>query len=1183
MVQSPVGDLDDILVSKDEENFITIEGSKVTVWDADSKVQIGHYNFDFGVGPYSGKVSFTGLDNILLSADNRIIKLDFIKEDTSEFISFSQLEFVTAMAIVPSSDLKLIIATKIYPNLNSRVMDKTNEGRLLLVSQDGKIEQSRKIKTEITAIEVYKDSPIAVFGNFNGAVEHISLKDLSTVNKDNITDIPIQSINILYDKAIITESIYSNEFSRYGISRGNLHLFSDFGNSYSLTKMPYKNAILTEKQIERYEEFIGKYDNNFVSNAIKDIRLFNNKIIISFAFSSFFILDPDKDEKRWFDTGFPYVNSMNTHKGNLILNDGELFVDITLKDLLPSAGSRLIYFNYEQNRVLQSIEGGSKLKDQNDMFFSDLNYPPLFGLNSRSGYPRSDTLTLFPLNRTNAIQLVCEDGNLQWDRRSGYFFLTNKEYNDLTGKRNWRTRHNIICASLNTNDLKDGRSYVRVKDGGAYLLFSDSVNSKPYFELKVEKIWDLNKGVEASSSEISFGEFFNCTFIPDKNLLLATYVGNNKNKKKYTSRVNTIAQNDDGSFKIFMDVVRYVISSDNRLLALQTPGPLSNEQEVIVYNIQDFQKIFSFPSYQFYKFAFDRNRNVLFYTRIEDKKTVLYSVDLDDQDPSEQLVLPEVSFNSFDSDIENNKVIVYDYDNLLVLDSIYNAVDTLNIQDVNSVDVTSNGNFAITAYDQSYLLNNQDQLIQFLLYEELKYGYILENGYYHVDRTVLKDLGYKLRNQGFLSYQLDSYLNRPDLVYKAIAQSQDQYYSLLNKAVLKRISRAGLSELDINKLMNQLPETELSDIPAYQSDSLVQINIQATDVTGLSKIKIMVNGVPLHGRNHFALIEEPIEFDSVFTIPLSLGENQIEVSVLNTNGIESIRKRATIICDKSYQKKDLYLVSVSVSEYEHKDYNLSYATKDGREIIQLFEQSDLFDSIHSRVLFDGAVNKGNFHDLKTFLANSKVDDHVILFLSGHGVLDKEFNFYFAPYNMNFKDPGLNGISYEEIDYLLDSIPSRHKVLFMDTCHSGEVDMGIQDYDSLLIENNVLATWQYKGAVGEAEKAVMTLNSSFELMQELFSNLTEQSGSFVISAAAGNSYALEGEEWQNGVFTYSLKKGLGAGNSSPEADLDRDGSVTVNELYSYVSKEVVRLTNGRQKPTSRSENLENNFVVWSVVE
>ena len=70
---------------------------------------------------------------------------------------------------------------------------------------------------------------------------------------------------------------------------------------------------------------------------------------------------------------------------------------------------------------------------------------------------------------------------------------------------------------------------------------------------------------------------------------------------------------------------------------------------------------------------------------------------------------------------------------------------------------------------------------------------------------------------------------------------------------------------------------------------------------------------------------------------------------------------------------------------------------------------------------------------------SKVDDYVYVHIAGHGLLDDDLNWYFATQNIDFFDPSVNGLKYEDIEGLLDGIPARNKMLLMDACHSGEVD------------------------------------------------------------------------------------------------------------------------------------------------
>ena len=104
--------------------------------------------------------------------------------------------------------------------------------------------------------------------------------------------------------------------------------------------------------------------------------------------------------------------------------------------------------------------------------------------------------------------------------------------------------------------------------------------------------------------------------------------------------------------------------------------------------------------------------------------------------------------------------------------------------------------------------------------------------------------------------------------------------------------------------------------------------------------------------------------------------------------------------------------------------------------------------------------------------------------------------------------------------------------------------------------------------------VQSPDRSGELLAQLFADLRRGSGAAVISSASGAEFALESARWQNGVFTYSVLQGLGSG----AADLDQDGTIRVSELRDYVVGEVHRLTQGKQTPTSRRENLDFDFPV-----
>ena len=69
--------------------------------------------------------------------------------------------------------------------------------------------------------------------------------------------------------------------------------------------------------------------------------------------------------------------------------------------------------------------------------------------------------------------------------------------------------------------------------------------------------------------------------------------------------------------------------------------------------------------------------------------------------------------------------------------------------------------------------------------------------------------------------------------------------------------------------------------------------------------------------------------------------------------------------------------------------------------------------------------------------------------------------------------------------------------------------------------------------------------------------------------------MESGEWKNGLFTYSLINGI----KSKEADLNKDGKIMLSELQKYVQSQVVKLSGGKQQPTSRIENISMDFRVW----
>ncbi len=461
---------------------------------------------------------------------------------------------------------------------------------------------------------------------------------------------------------------------------------------------------------------------------------------------------------------------------------------------------------------------------------------------------------------------------------------------------------------------------------------------------------------------------------------------------------------------------------------------------------------------------------------------------------------------------------------------------------------------------------------------------ITPDSYYFGTRNSLKGIGFKYGKEFISPEQYDLRFNRPDIVLQRLGLAPAQVINSYRHAYMKRLQRMNFTEQMLSEEIH-LPHVGIAtkDIPLNTTEKSLRFEVNAEDSKySLDRINVYVNNIPAFGLQGIDLRAQKSGTIRVpVTVELSAGSNKVQLSCLNEKGVESLLETFEITSVHKDKKPDLYLAIISVSNYENSAMNLKYAAKDGRDLARLFaRKSGDFDHIYMDTLLNRNATREKIQQLKDKFIQSKVDDEVIVYVSGHGLLDDNLDFYFATYDLDFAHPARRGLKYDDLEGLLDGIPARQKLLLMDACHSGEVDKTTLRVNS---EQQVSLTSNQKGSLKSYSYAQETseenfkvgVTTSFELMQELFTNVSKGSGAVVISAAAGNSYALESDEWRNGVFTYALISGL----RNELADVNRDHVITVTEIKNYVSTEVERLTRGQQKPTSRRENLEFDFIVW----
>ncbi len=186
-----------------------------------------------------------------------------------------------------------------------------------------------------------------------------------------------------------------------------------------------------------------------------------------------------------------------------------------------------------------------------------------------------------------------------------------------------------------------------------------------------------------------------------------------------------------------------------------------------------------------------------------------------------------------------------------------------------------------------------------------------------------------------------------------------------------------------------------------------------------------------------------------------------------------------------------------------------------------------------------------------FYRDRRRDDLTLLYFTGHGLKDDEGRLYLAMANTRRDSLLFTALSAEQIDQAMAACASRQKVLILDCCYSGAFPAGrIAKADSQV---HALERFQGRG------RTVLTASDATQYSFE------------------GNR--LEGEAPQS-VFTRYLVAGLRDGS----ADLDGDGNITLDELYSYVHDRVVEEM-PQQRP-KKQDNVEGRTVIarnvnWSL--
>ena len=330
-----------------------------------------------------------------------------------------------------------------------------------------------------------------------------------------------------------------------------------------------------------------------------------------------------------------------------------------------------------------------------------------------------------------------------------------------------------------------------------------------------------------------------------------------------------------------------------------------------------------------------------------------------------------------------------------------------------------------------------------------------------------------------------------------------------------------------------------------------------TDNAELDRVLVSVNGTLLTAGGERATGKS----HSIRTpVTLQPGENVIEVTAIDRagNAVQSIRtitRAVPAVATPVPSIGNRWAVVIGVGKYESAAIpSLRYTVADAEAMYRTLIGPAGFKKDNVLLLTDRSERKPTLKNIKyalgTFLARSaQKDDTVLIYFAGHGAPETDqrglerdgLAKYLIPSDADPDDLYSTALPMDELQTIFGRLESERVVAFLDACYSG-------------------------AAGGRTFAARKTRAGGVD---DLFlERLTRSKGRAIITASRPAEVSIELPELGHGIFTHYLVEGL-----KGAADGNRDGIVTLQELYEYVESQVSRKSRsvgGNQHPVMKGE-------------
>ncbi len=209
---------------------------------------------------------------------------------------------------------------------------------------------------------------------------------------------------------------------------------------------------------------------------------------------------------------------------------------------------------------------------------------------------------------------------------------------------------------------------------------------------------------------------------------------------------------------------------------------------------------------------------------------------------------------------------------------------------------------------------------------------------------------------------------------------------------------------------------------------------------------------------------------------------------------------------------------IGISNYERSDEfpRLPAARKDVYALKEVLENPKIGGFPPVQVMIDSSESQSVLEEIEKLFVNGKKDDLLLLYFSGHGVLDERNLLHLCTYKTRKNLLGSTAIPCGQIHDFMKKSKAKQQVVILDCCFSGAFGEGMT----------------VKGGGHSA-----SIGGRIE------------GGRAVLTSCSPHEYSLSDSELS--VYTHYLVEGLATG----AADADGNGSICARELHEYTRDRV----------------------------